>query len=164
MQNIKCQLFWNDEIQNAKIFMGVFSSIQNAKFFVRWVRAFWFFSFFLPLEDKIQNGEWIPFYQNFCMVFSSILQNDGPKPKIFWVKWRTKHTLNKAKKEIEEKNKGIKGGKDKGIRDISTFFYPLEELFYQTFYQNSIGYRDKSARRAQINKKCGSTVPFWQWF
>jgi hypothetical protein len=42
--------------------------------------AFWVF---LPLEAKIQNGEWIPFYQKFCMVFSSILQNDGPKPKNF---------------------------------------------------------------------------------
>jgi hypothetical protein len=28
------------------------------------------------------------------MVFSSILQNDGPKPKKIWVKWGTKHTLN----------------------------------------------------------------------
>jgi hypothetical protein len=28
------------------------------------------------------------------MVFSFILQNDGPKSKIFWMKWRTKHTLN----------------------------------------------------------------------
>jgi hypothetical protein len=28
------------------------------------------------------------------MVFSSILQNDGSKPKNFWVKWETKHTLN----------------------------------------------------------------------
>jgi hypothetical protein len=28
------------------------------------------------------------------MVFSSILQNDGLKPKIFWVEWRTKHTLS----------------------------------------------------------------------
>jgi hypothetical protein len=36
----------------------------------------------------------IPFCQNFCMVFSSILQNNGLKPKIFWVKWGTKHTLN----------------------------------------------------------------------
>jgi hypothetical protein len=48
----------------------------------------------LPLEAKIQNGEWIPFCQKFCMVFSSILQNDGPKPKIFWVNWGTKHTPN----------------------------------------------------------------------
>jgi hypothetical protein len=91
MQNAKCQLLWNDEMQNAKIFIGVFSSIQNAKLFMGWVRAFWLF--FLPLEAKIQNGEWIPFCQKFCMVFSSILQNDGPKPKIFWVKWGTKHTL-----------------------------------------------------------------------
>jgi hypothetical protein len=56
------------------------------------VRAFWLF--FLPLEAKIQNGEWISFCQKFCMVFSSILQNDGPKPEIFWVKWRTKQTLS----------------------------------------------------------------------
>jgi hypothetical protein len=35
------------------------------------------------------------------MVFSSILQNDGPKSKIFWVKWETKHTLNcSAKTEV----------------------------------------------------------------
>jgi hypothetical protein len=33
IQNAKYQLIWNDEMQNAKIFMGVFSSIQNAKFF-----------------------------------------------------------------------------------------------------------------------------------
>jgi hypothetical protein len=67
MQNAKCQLFWNDEMQNAKIFMGVFSSIQNAKFFMGWVRDFWFFGFFWPLEAKIQNGA---FCQNFvwCLV------------------------------------------------------------------------------------------------
>jgi hypothetical protein len=35
-----------------------------------WVRAFWLF---LPLEAKIQNGEWMFFCQKFCMVFSSIL-------------------------------------------------------------------------------------------
>jgi hypothetical protein len=51
-----------------------------------------FLAFFWPLEAKIQNGEWIPFYQKFCMVFSFILQNDGPKPKKFWVKWETTHT------------------------------------------------------------------------
>jgi hypothetical protein len=78
-------------MQIAKIFMGVFSSIQNTKFFMERVRAFWLF--FWPLEAKIQNGEWIPFCQKFCMVFNSILQNDGPKPKIFLVKWETKHTL-----------------------------------------------------------------------
>jgi hypothetical protein len=34
--NTKCkyQLFWNDEMQKAKIFTGVFSSIQNVKFFM----------------------------------------------------------------------------------------------------------------------------------
>jgi hypothetical protein len=53
--------------------------------------AFWLF--FWPLETRIQNGEWIPFCQKFCMVFNSILQNNGPKPKIFLDKWRTKHTL-----------------------------------------------------------------------
>jgi hypothetical protein len=37
--------------------------------------------FFLPLEAKIQNEKWITFCQKFCIVFSFILQNDGPKPK-----------------------------------------------------------------------------------
>jgi hypothetical protein len=46
MQNAKCQLLWNDEMQNIKIFIGVFSSIQNIKFFMGWVRAFWSFGFF----------------------------------------------------------------------------------------------------------------------
>jgi hypothetical protein len=41
MQNTKYQLLWNDEMQNAKIFMGVFSFIQNAKNFMGWVRAFY---------------------------------------------------------------------------------------------------------------------------
>jgi hypothetical protein len=44
-------------MQNAKIFMSVFSSIENAKFFMRWVRAFWLFGLFLPFDAKIQNGE-----------------------------------------------------------------------------------------------------------
>jgi hypothetical protein len=92
IQNAKCQLFWNNEMQNVKIFMDVFSSIQNAKFFMRWVRAFWLF-FFASLG---QNPKWrmIHFYQKFCMVLSSILQNNRPKLKIFWVKWGTKYTLN----------------------------------------------------------------------
>jgi hypothetical protein len=54
MQNTKCQLLWND----ANFFHGVGER---------------FLAFFLPLEAKIQNGKWIPFYQKFCMVFSSIL-------------------------------------------------------------------------------------------
>jgi hypothetical protein len=57
MQNVKYQLLWNDEMQNAKIFMVVFSSIQDAKFFMGWVRAFWPFGFFGSPEAKIQNGE-----------------------------------------------------------------------------------------------------------
>jgi hypothetical protein len=69
--------------------------IQNDKFFMGWVRDFWVFGFFGSLEAKIQNGEWIPFCQKFYMVFSSILQNGGPKPKFFWGKWGTKHTLNR---------------------------------------------------------------------
>jgi hypothetical protein len=40
-------------MQNAKIFMDVFSSIQNAKFFMGWVRAFWLF-----LASKGQNSKW----------------------------------------------------------------------------------------------------------
>jgi hypothetical protein len=63
-----------------------------------------FLAFFLPLEAKIQNGEWIPFCQKFCMVFSSILQNDGPKPKILWVKWGTKHTHSKKNISRQAKN------------------------------------------------------------
>jgi hypothetical protein len=65
----------SDEIQNAKIFTGVFSSIQNTKFFIEWVKAFWLF-FFLSLG---QNLKWKmdTFCQKFCMVFNSILQNDG---------------------------------------------------------------------------------------
>jgi hypothetical protein len=52
--------------------------------------SFFLAFFFLPLEAKIQNEEWILFCQKFYMMFSSILQNDGPKPKNFWVKWGTK--------------------------------------------------------------------------
>jgi hypothetical protein len=87
-------------MQNTKIFMGVFSFIQNAKIFIGWVRAFWLFGFFffLPLEAKIQNGEWIPFCKKICMVFSSILQNDGQKPKKFWMKWGTKRNLCQLKR------------------------------------------------------------------
>jgi hypothetical protein len=58
MQNTKYQLLWNDEMQNAKIFMGVFSFIQITKFFMRWVKAFWLFGFFfglLRLKSKMEN-------------------------------------------------------------------------------------------------------------
>jgi hypothetical protein len=55
MQNAKYQLLWNDKMQNAKIFMDVFSSIKNTKFFIGWVRVF--FWLFWSLEAKIQNEE-----------------------------------------------------------------------------------------------------------
>jgi hypothetical protein len=61
----------------------------------------------LPQEVKIQNGEWISFYKKFYMVFRSILQNDKSKPKIFWMKWRTKHTLNAKTRRIEKKEKHL---------------------------------------------------------
>jgi hypothetical protein len=47
--------FGTIKCKNVKIFMDVFSSIQNVRFFMGWVRAFWLF--FWPLEAKIQNGE-----------------------------------------------------------------------------------------------------------
>ena len=61
--------------------------------------VFWFF--FWPLKTKIQNGEMISFCQKFYMMFSSILQNDGPKPKIFWMKWGTKHTHTRRTNIVE---------------------------------------------------------------
>jgi hypothetical protein len=72
-------------MQNAKIFMGVFSSIQNAKFFMGWVRVSWLFSFFFFVSWG-PNPKWrmdtlLPKF--FCMTFSSILQNYRPRPKIF---------------------------------------------------------------------------------
>jgi hypothetical protein len=54
MQNAKCQLIWNNKMQNAKIFMGVFSSIQNANFFYEVGEGFLdFWLFFCSLEAKI---------------------------------------------------------------------------------------------------------------
>jgi hypothetical protein len=40
-------------MQNAKIFMGVFSSIQNFKIFMGWVRTFWLF-----FASRGQNPKW----------------------------------------------------------------------------------------------------------
>jgi len=51
MQNTKYQVLWNDEMQNTKIFMGVFRSIQNAKIFAYMKLLFW------ALEAKIQNAK-----------------------------------------------------------------------------------------------------------
>jgi hypothetical protein len=60
MQNTKYQLLWNDEIQNAKIFMSVFSFIQNTKFFMRWVRAFWLFFGLLRPKSKWRIDTFLP--------------------------------------------------------------------------------------------------------
>jgi hypothetical protein len=68
-------------MQNAKIFMGVFSSIQNAKFFIGCVRAF---LLFWALEAKIQNGEWIFFLaKNFARCLVSFCKMIGQNPKFF---------------------------------------------------------------------------------
>jgi hypothetical protein len=48
--------------------------------------------FFLPIEAKIQNGKITIILLKFCMVFSSIMQNDKPKTRIFWMKGE-KHPL-----------------------------------------------------------------------
>jgi len=53
IQNAKCQLLWSDEMQNAKIFRVIFSSIQNAEFIVPMKPLEAHFGFFLPLEVKI---------------------------------------------------------------------------------------------------------------
>jgi hypothetical protein len=68
MQNAKCQLLWNDEMQNAKIFMG-------------WMRDFWLFGFFGPLEAKMENG--YLFAKNFAWCLVSFYKMMGQNPKIF---------------------------------------------------------------------------------
>jgi hypothetical protein len=47
------------------------------------------------------------------MVFSSILQNDGPKPKKFWMKWGTKHTLGWRRQILGalSPDMGVRGGR-----------------------------------------------------
>ena len=76
--NAKCQLLWNDEMWNIKIFKIMFSFIQNVEIFrVLLGSLFW------SLEAKIQNVKWQPFCQKFWMMFSFILQNGGPKSKFF---------------------------------------------------------------------------------
>jgi hypothetical protein len=39
--------------------MGVFSSIQNVKFFMGWVRAFWLFGFFFG-QFKMEMDTFLP--------------------------------------------------------------------------------------------------------
>ena len=49
-------------------------------------------------KSRMQNGN---HFAKFWIVFSSILQNGGPKPKNFWLKWGTKQALD-LQKRIEE--------------------------------------------------------------
>jgi hypothetical protein len=42
--------------------------------------------FYMVVVELHKMEVWTPFYQKICMVFNFILQNDGPKPKFFWVK------------------------------------------------------------------------------
>jgi hypothetical protein len=49
--NAKCQLLWNDEMQNDKIFMGVFIKCQIFHGVGESFLTFW------PQVAKIQNGE-----------------------------------------------------------------------------------------------------------
>jgi hypothetical protein len=84
MQNAKYQLLWNDEMQNTKIFMDVFSSIQNAKFFMGWVRAFFGFLAFLDLlrpKSKMENG--YLFVKNFAWCLVPFCKMVGQNPKFF---------------------------------------------------------------------------------
>jgi hypothetical protein len=89
-KNAKYQLLWNDEMQNAKIFMGVFSFIQNAKFFMRWVRFFLVFdSFFFCLlrpKSKIENG--YLFTKNFARCLVSFCKMMSQNLKFF--RWNGK--------------------------------------------------------------------------
>ena len=70
-------------MQNAKIFWVMFSSIQNVEFIA------------LMRASGGQNPKWriTTFFPKNCMVFSSILQNDGPKFNFFLEKRGTKHPL-----------------------------------------------------------------------
>jgi hypothetical protein len=42
-----------------------------------------FLAFFLPLEAKIQNGEWIPFAKNFAWCLVPFCKMMGQNPKFF---------------------------------------------------------------------------------
>jgi hypothetical protein len=69
-------------MQNAKIFMGVFSSIQNAQFFIGWVRVFLVFLLFWPLEaSKIENV--YLFAKNFAWCLVPFYKMMGQNPKSF---------------------------------------------------------------------------------
>jgi len=53
-----------------------------------------FLSFFDLLRPKFKIENKHLFAKKNCIVFSSILQNDGPKSKFFCKKMETKHPLN----------------------------------------------------------------------
>jgi hypothetical protein len=78
-------------MQNAKIFRVMLSSIQNAEFIVLMKPLVAHFGFFPLLRPKSKMENNYLFAKNFAWCVSSILQNDEPKPKIFWKKMRTKH-------------------------------------------------------------------------
>jgi hypothetical protein len=83
MQNAKCKMptTSNDEMQNAKIFMGVFSSIQNANFFMGWVMAFWLFFGLLRPKSKMENG--YLFAKKFAWCLVPFCKMMGQNPKFF---------------------------------------------------------------------------------
>jgi hypothetical protein len=69
-------------MRNAKIFMGVFSSIQNAKIFMGWVRAFWLFFFgLLRPKSKMKNG--YVFAKKFAWCLVPFCKMMGQNPKFF---------------------------------------------------------------------------------
>jgi hypothetical protein len=90
-------------MQNAKIFMGVFSSIQNAKFFMGWVGVFlvfWLFFFgLLKPKSKIEN-EYL-FAKKFAWCLVPFCKMVGQNSIFFLGKWETKHTLKRKDERIQ---------------------------------------------------------------
>jgi hypothetical protein len=67
-------------MQNAKKFYGC---VPKCQFFHGVGEGFLAFFFFLPLEAKIQNGEWIPFAKNFAWCLVPFCKMMGQNPKFF---------------------------------------------------------------------------------
>jgi hypothetical protein len=70
-------------MQNAKIFMGVFSSIQNTKFFMGWVMAFGFLTFFCLLRPKSKMEDAYFFAKNFAWCLVPFCKMMGQNLKFF---------------------------------------------------------------------------------
>jgi hypothetical protein len=70
-------------MQNAKIFIGVFSFIQNAKFFIRWVRAFWLYFLFGLLRPKSKMENRYLFAKNFVWCLVPFYKMIDQNPKFF---------------------------------------------------------------------------------